>query len=121
MFDPKQSSDKLNVFGKEFAQVLGEGGSNKTGTTKVFATEKLSRQEIIDYAQTLAGAVPLEEKRTALGTIYVAKKDGMIINLREFSSSKDKTKARWTIDIINNEQVSNLQGKSKKPIEIKFR
>ncbi|MEH0904280.1 hypothetical protein V7J73_23850, partial [Klebsiella pneumoniae] len=53
--------------------------------------------------------------------IYVAKQDGMIINLREFSSSKDKTKARWTIDIINNEQVSNLQGKSKKPIEIKFR
>ncbi|HCI7040021.1 TPA: hemagglutinin [Klebsiella variicola subsp. variicola] len=81
----------------------------------------MSRQEIIDYAQTLAGAVPLEEKRTALGTIYVAKQDGMIINLRDFSSSKDKTKARWTIDIINNEQVSSLQGKSKKPIEIKFR
>lgn len=121
VFDPKQSSNKLNVFGKQFEQVLGEGGSNKTGTTKVFATEKLSRQEIIDYAQTLAGAVPLEEKRTALGTIYVAKQDGMIINLREFSSSKDKTKARWTIDIINNEQVNNLQGKSKKPIEIKFR
>ncbi|MGA6514464.1 hemagglutinin, partial [Klebsiella sp. K796] len=63
-----------------------------------------------------------ENIRSPLGTIiYVAKQDGMIINLREFSSSKDKTKARWTIDIINNEQVSNLQGKSKKPIEIKFR
>ncbi|WP_228011702.1 hypothetical protein [Serratia marcescens] len=121
VFDPKQNESKLNVFGQQFEQVLGEGGSNKTGTTKVFATEKLSRQEIIDYAQTLAGTVPLEEKRTALGAIYVAKKDGMTINLRDFSSSKDKTKARWTIDIINNEQVSNLQGKSKKPIEIKFR
>ncbi|HGW6094362.1 TPA: DUF637 domain-containing protein [Serratia marcescens] len=121
VFDPKQNESKLNVFGQQFEQVLGEGGGNKSGTTKVFATEKLSKQEIIDYAQSLAGAVPLEEKTTPLGLIYVAKKDGMTINLREFSSSKDKTKARWTIDIINNEQVSNLQGKSKKPIEIKFR
>ncbi|MCS3407625.1 DUF637 domain-containing protein [Serratia sp. AKBS12] len=121
VFDPKQNESKLNVFGQQFEQVLGEGGGNKSGTTKVFATEKLSKQEIIDYAQSLAGAAPLEEKITPLGLIYVAKKDGMTINLREFSSSMDKTKARWTIDIINNEQVSNLQGKSKKPIEIKFR
>ncbi|WP_404676790.1 hypothetical protein, partial [Raoultella ornithinolytica] len=53
VFDPKQSSDKLNVFGKEFAQVLGDGGSNIQGNTKVFATEGLSQQQIFDYAQSL--------------------------------------------------------------------
>lgn len=121
VFDPKQSSDKLNVFGKEFAQVLGDGGSNKYGTTKVFATEKLSERDILNYAQSLAGTVPLQEQKTPLGIVYYAKKDGMTINLRDFSRSKDDTKARWTVEIIKNEQLNNLQGKVKKPIEIKFR
>ena len=35
VFDPKQNESKLNVFGQQFEQVLGEGGSNKSGTTKV--------------------------------------------------------------------------------------
>ncbi|CAI0776406.1 Uncharacterised protein [Serratia proteamaculans] len=70
--------------------MLGEGGSNKYGTTKVFATEKLSRQEIIDYAQSLAGAVPLEEKKIPKGMVYFAKKDGVTINLREYSSRDEK-------------------------------
>lgn len=121
VFDPKQNESKLNVFGQQFEQVMGEGGSNKYGTTKVFATGKLSRQEIIDYAQSLAGTVPLEEKKTPKGMVYFAKKDGMVINLRDFSKSEDSTKARWTIEIIKNEQLNNLQGKVKKPIEIKFR
>ncbi|HID9099060.1 DUF637 domain-containing protein [Klebsiella variicola] len=121
VFDPNQSSDKLNVFGKEFAQVLGDGGSNKYGTTKVFATEKLSERDILNYAQSLAGPVPLQEQKTPLGIVYYAKKDGMTINLRNFSRSKDDTKARWTVEVIKNEQLNNLQGKVKKPIEIKFR
>lgn len=121
VFDPKQNESKLNVFGQQFEQVLGEGGSNKSGTTKVFATEKLSKQEIIDYAQSLAGTMPLEEIKTPKGMVYFAKKDGMVINLRDFSKSEDSTKARWTIEIIKNEQLNNLQGKVKKPIEIKFR
>ena len=116
-----QPDGSVTVFGKSIAQVLGEGWSNKYGTTKVFATEKLSRQEIIDYAQSLAGAVPLEEKKTPKGMVYFAKKDGVIINLRDFSKSEDDTKARWTIEIIKNEQLNNLQGKVKKPVEIKFR
>ncbi|HEI8867541.1 TPA: hypothetical protein SLG40_003075 [Serratia odorifera] len=101
--------------------MLGEGGGNKSGTTKVFATGKLSDREIIDYAQSLAGAVPLEEKKTPLGMVYYAKKDGVTINLRKYSSSDEKTKARWTIDIIGNESLEALQGKVKKRIEIKFR
>ncbi|BEM78915.1 hypothetical protein SME38J_30180 [Serratia marcescens] len=121
VFDPKQNESKLNVFGQQFEQVLGEGGGNKSGTTKVFATGKLSDREIIDYAQSLAGAVPLEEKKTPLGMVYFAKKDGVTINLREYSDSKKQTKARWTIDIIGNESLEALQGKVKKRIEIKFR
>lgn len=121
VFDPKQSESKLSVFGQQFEQVLGEGGSNKTGTAKVFATERLSEREIIDYAQSLAGAVPLEEKRTPLGTIYVAKKDGMTINLRDFSSSQEDTKARWTIDVIGDKSVTDVVGEKVKRVEIKFR
>ncbi|WP_228011726.1 hypothetical protein [Serratia marcescens] len=121
VFDPKQNESKLNVFGQQFEQVLGEGGGNKSGTTKVFATGKLSEREIIDYAQLLAGTVPLEELKTPNGIVYFAKNEGVTINLREYSSSKDETRARWTIDIIGNESLEALQGKVKKKIEIKFR
>ncbi|MGE0970615.1 hypothetical protein ACQFN5_12775 [Klebsiella sp. WOUb02] len=37
------------------------------------------------------------------------------------STSKDETKARWTIDIMGNESLEELQGKVKNKIEIKFR
>jgi filamentous hemagglutinin len=121
VFDPKQSESKLSVFGQQFEQVLGEGGGNKSGTTKVFATEKLSRQEIIDYAQSLAGAVPLEEKKTPKGMVYFAKKDGVTINLREYSDSKEQTKARWTIDIVGKSSVGDAVGQKVKKVEIKFR
>lgn len=63
----------------------------------------------------------LQEQKTPLGIVYYAKKDGMTINLRNFSRSKDDTKARWTVEVIKNEQLNNLQGKVKKPIEIMFR
>nr|WP_254603966.1 DUF637 domain-containing protein [Serratia marcescens] len=121
VFDPKQSESKLSVFGQQFEQVLGEGGGNKSGTTKVFATEKLSRQEIIDYAQSLAGTVPLEAKNTPQGMVYYAKKDGVTINLREYSDSKEQTKARWTIDIVGKSSVGDAVGQKVKKVEIKFR
>jgi hypothetical protein len=116
-----QPDGSVTVFGKSIAQVLGEGGSNKYGTTKVFATKKLSRQEIIDYAQSLAGAVPLEEKKTPKGMVYFAKKDGVTINLREYSDSKEQTKARWTIDIVGKSSVGDAVGQKVKKVEIKFR
>ncbi|HBV7340979.1 TPA: hypothetical protein MD501_003443 [Klebsiella variicola] len=121
VFDPKQSSDKLNVFGKEFAQVLGDGGGNKYGTTKVFATEKLSDRDIIDYAQSLTGGEPFKEVTTPLGTVYFSKKDGVTISLRDYSASEEKTNARWTIEILGNKDLQALQGKVQKKVEIKFR
>lgn len=108
VFDPKQSSDKLNVFGKEFAQVLGDGGSNIQGNTKVFATEGLSQQQIFDYAQSLTGGKPLIEIPTAPGRFYAKLDDGSTINLRNYSESSDKTKARWTIDVIGNQKLSEI-------------
>ncbi|ELH1429880.1 TPA: hypothetical protein I8637_003076 [Raoultella ornithinolytica] len=108
VFDPKQSSDKLNVFGKEFAQVLGDGGSNIQGNTKVFATEGLSQQQIFDYAQSLTGGKPLIEIPTAPGRFYAKLDDGSTINLRNYSESSDKTKARWTIDVIGNQKQSEI-------------
>lgn len=123
MCDKAQSDSKLNVFGKQIEQVLGTGGSNTSGTTKVFASQSLTDQDIISYAQSLAGDVLLEERKTPLGVIYIAKKEGRpTINLRNFSSSKEKTEARWTIDIINNEDVIKSTGKTSiDKVEIKFR
>ncbi|WP_428847987.1 hypothetical protein [Serratia marcescens] len=122
VFDPKQNESKLNVFGQQFEQVLGEGGSNKQGNTKVFATENLSKQEIFDYAQSLTGGKPLiEVRKDALWTVVLNEKTGEKLTLRSVSSSKEDTKARWTIDIIDNEQLNALQGKVKKRVEIKFR
>lgn len=109
------------MFGRQFEQVLGNGGGNKQGNTKIFATEQLSKQDIFDYAQSLTGGKPLIEIPTAPGRFYAKLDDGSIVNLRNFSESSDKTKARWTIDIIGNEKLNALQGKVKKRTEIKFR
>lgn len=109
------------MFGRQFEQVLGDGGGNKTGTTKVFATESMSKQDIFNYAQSLTGGVPLQEITTAPGRYYAVLSNGSTVNLRSVSKSKDETKARWTLEIIKNEQFNSLQGKVKKPVEIKFR
>ncbi|WP_152610451.1 hypothetical protein [Serratia marcescens] len=122
VFDPKQNESKLNVFGQQFEQVLGGGGGNKQGNTKVFATENLSKQAIFDYAQSLTGGKPLiEVRKDALWTVVLNEKTGEKLTLRSVSSSKEDTKARWTIDIIDNEHLNALQGKVKKRVEIKFR
>ena len=49
------------------------------------------------------------------------KKDGLTINLREYSSSDKKTEARWTIDIIGKSSVIDAFGKNVDQVEIKFR
>ena len=47
VYDRSKADNQLNVFGKLYDQVSGPGGSNVMGTTKVFATEKLSPEEIL--------------------------------------------------------------------------
>lgn len=53
--------------------------------------------------------------------VYYAKKDGVTINLREYSDSKEQTKARWTIDIVGKSSVGDAVGQKVKKVEIKFR
>ncbi|MFZ4255741.1 hypothetical protein [Raoultella terrigena] len=86
----------------------------------MFATEGLSQQQIFDYAQSLTVRKTLIEIPTAPGRFYAKLDDGSTINLRSYSEISDKTKARWTIDIIGNQKLSEIQG-GKGKIEIKFR
>ncbi|MGY4697737.1 hemagglutinin [Xylella fastidiosa subsp. sandyi] len=93
------------------------GGSNKAGNVKVLESEAFSDQKIREFAQQLAGDVPLKE--TNKKGVYVAKlSDGTKVTLRSVSSSNNETKARWTIDIRNNPSLSKAGNKK---IEIKFR
>ncbi|WP_367379043.1 DUF637 domain-containing protein [Yersinia mollaretii] len=117
IFDPKKPDTKLRVFGQLFESV---DISNKSGTTKIFATQRLTDHEIRSYALSLTGGIPLQEVRTAPGRFYAVLSDGSTVNLRNVSSSADITKARWTIEIIGNKQIEALQGKVKKKIEIKL-
>ncbi|MGO2440581.1 hypothetical protein [Serratia proteamaculans] len=121
LFDKTQSDGNVTVFGKSIAQVLGDGGSNRKGTTKVFASESLGDKEIYDYAQSLAGGLPLKEVRNSKGIVYYAKFEGKIINLRNYSTSAQESKARWTIDIIGNKDINKVSNLSDNKFEMKFR
>ncbi|TNV88551.1 hemagglutinin [Xylella fastidiosa] len=93
------------------------GGSNKAGNVKVLESEAFSDQKIREYAQQLAGDVPLKE--TSKKGVYRADlSDGTIVHLRSVSSSSNETKARWTIDIEKNPSLREIINKR---IEIKFR
>ncbi|WP_316501878.1 hypothetical protein [Klebsiella grimontii] len=104
-----------------FAPSLGDGGSNKKGTTKVLASESLNDKDIYTYAQSLAGSTPLIEVRNSKGVVYYAKYDGKIINLRNYSASAQESKARWTIDIIGNKDINKASNLSGNKFELKFR
>ncbi|MGO3395999.1 MAG: DUF637 domain-containing protein [Serratia proteamaculans] len=121
LFDKTQSDGNVTVFGKSIAQVFGDGGSNRKGTTKVFASESLGDKEIYDYAQSLAGGLPLKEVRNSKGIVYYAKFEGKIINLRNYSTSAQESKARWTIDIIGNKDINKVSNLSDNKFEMKFR
>ncbi|EWS76931.1 hypothetical protein FUT69_11295 [Xylella taiwanensis] len=92
------------------------GGSNKAGHVKVFKSEALTDQDIKNYAQQLAGDVPL--KQVSPG-VYLAKlSDGTSVRLRSVSSSQKETGARWTIDIEKNPSLMEITNKT---VELKFR
>ncbi|WP_261380142.1 DUF769 domain-containing protein, partial [Xylella fastidiosa] len=99
MLDKKNPRNELVIFGiKVKATPRGSvGGSNKSGTTKVFDSHALTDAQIKDYAQQLTGGVPL--KQTSRPGVYMAElSDGTKVTLRSESSSKASTQARWTID-----------------------
>ncbi|AIC10741.1 hemagglutinin [Xylella fastidiosa] len=84
---------------------------------KVLESEAFSDQKIREFAQQLAGDVPL--KQTSKKGVYRADlSDGTIVHLRSVSSSDQVTKARWTIDIENNPRLKQM---TRETVEIKFR
>nr|WP_268746656.1 DUF769 domain-containing protein [Xylella taiwanensis] len=93
-----------------------EGGSNKAGHVKVFDSQVLTDQDIKNYAQQLAGDVPLKQVRP--GVYNAELSDGTQVILRSVSSSNELTKARWTIDIDNNPSLREITNKK---VELKFR
>ena len=115
IFDKSNPSKDLTIDG----QTIRQGESiNNYGTTKVYEIQGLIDDQIRNYAQQLAGETPLNEVRPG---IYNAKlSDGTSITLREVSSSKTQTEARWTIDIKGNQQLSDNAYKYK-DVEIKFK
>lgn len=121
LFDKKQPNNRLSVFGKQFKQVLGEGGSDRKGKTKVFSSQSLTEREIFDFAQSLIGGGSLKEVMTPRGKVYFAKSGNMTINLRNYSNSSEETQARWTIDIIGNERIKDAAGIASNKYELKFR
>ncbi|MFL9491225.1 DUF637 domain-containing protein, partial [Acinetobacter baumannii] len=92
-------------------------------TTVILDSQKLTSNNIKEYAQQLAGTVPLKAVGNGDKQIYVATLgNGQQIRLRSVSSSASQTRARWTIDIQGNPGINNSLGLSpKEKIEIKFR
>ncbi|WP_213223405.1 hypothetical protein [Klebsiella grimontii] len=60
VFNKQNPNAELNVFGKSLQQVLGPRGSDTRGRTKVFASEKLTEDEIISFATSLTGGIPFK-------------------------------------------------------------
>ncbi len=107
----------LNPLVVEGIQLEAIPTSNKAGHVKLFASEMLTDQQIRNYAQKLAPGVPLKE--TSKKGVYRADlSDGTIVHLRSVSSSKESTKARWTIDIDKNPFLREV---TKERVELKFR
>ncbi|KXB18839.1 hemagglutinin [Xylella fastidiosa 6c] len=79
-------------------------------------SEAFSDQKIREYAQQLAGDVPL--KNVSPGVYRADLSDGTKVTLRSISKSKQETLARWTIDI---EKNPTLKGVTDQKIELKFR
>ncbi|CAM7645406.1 Putative hemagglutinin [Klebsiella michiganensis] len=122
VFNKQNPNAELNVFGKSLQQVLGPGGSDTRGRTKVFASEKLTEDEIISFATSLTGGIPFKESVLSEGRLMYAKiNDNQTINIRNFSTSSEITGARWTIEIIGNADIKSVSKTSLNRFEVKFR
>ncbi|HDY3606670.1 TPA: DUF637 domain-containing protein [Klebsiella michiganensis] len=122
VFNKQNPNAELNVFGKSLQQVLGPGGSDTRGRTKVFASEKLTEDEIISFATSLTGGIPFKEGVLSEGRLMYAKiNDNQTINIRNFSTSSEITGARWTIEIIGNADIKSVSKTSLNRFEVKFR
>ena len=122
VFNKQNPNAELNVFGKSLQQVLGPGGSDTRGRTKVFASEKLTEDEIISFATSLTTGISFKESVLSEGRLMYAKiNDNQTINIRNFSTSSEITGARWTIEIIGNADIKSASKTSLNRFEVNFR
>ncbi|CCF97518.1 hemagglutinin [Ralstonia solanacearum K60] len=89
-----------------------------SGTTKVFDSQNLTDQEIRNFAQQLAGDVPLVQKAPNVWLADLG--GGQTVTLRSVSSSQATTAARWTIDLRGSAQLQQVNS-AVKQFELKFR
>ncbi|MCT6315727.1 VENN motif pre-toxin domain-containing protein [Escherichia coli] len=103
IYDKSHPAGELTVDGQTIRQ---SSVSNRYGTTKVFESQTLTDKQIHNYAQQLAGDTPLKEVKSGIYTSKLS--DGSVITLRNISTSEGQTGARWTIDIRNNQKLTEL-------------
>ncbi|WDB22944.1 hemagglutinin repeat-containing protein [Escherichia albertii] len=115
IYDKSHPAGELTVDGQTIRQ---SSVSNRYGTTKVFESQNLTDKQIHNYAQQLAGDIPLKEVKSGIYTSKLS--DGSVITLRNISTSEGQTGARWTIDIRNNQKLTELGNKYSR-VEIKFK
>ncbi|HFO8519753.1 TPA: hemagglutinin repeat-containing protein, partial [Escherichia coli] len=115
IYDKSHPAGELTVDGQTIRQ---SSVSNRYGTTKVFESQNLTDKQIHNYAQQLAGDTPLKEVKSGIYTSKLS--DGSVITLRNISTSEGQTGARWTIDIRNNQKLTELGNKYSR-VEIKFK
>lgn len=120
LFKKTNSRNTLTIAGLDIKKGYNPVNSQ---TTVILDSQKLTSNNIKEYAQQLAGTVPLKAVGNGDKQIYVATLgNGQQIRLRSVSSSASQTRARWTIDIQGNPGINNSLGLSpKEKIEIKFR
>ncbi|WP_230950015.1 DUF769 domain-containing protein [Xylella fastidiosa] len=120
LIDKRHPNNQFIISGKQLEPLPYDpkvpGGSNKSGTTKVFPSEMLTDKEIRQYAETWARRAPFKEVKP--GVYFAEVSDGTKVTLRSVSSSDQVTKARWTIDIENNPKLKEITDKK---VEFKFR
>ncbi|WP_349914752.1 DUF637 domain-containing protein [Acinetobacter pittii] len=117
LFTKTNSRNTLTIAGLDIKKGYNPVNSQ---TTVILDSQKLTSNNIKEYAQQLAGTVPLKAVGNGEKQIYMANlSNGQQIILRNISSSAAATKARWTLEIKNNPSLKSISSKDK--YEIKFR
>ncbi|WP_443114246.1 hemagglutinin repeat-containing protein [Herbaspirillum seropedicae] len=120
IFNKATTNNAITINGEKIeATPMGApGGSNLSGSTKVFESQHLTDQQIFGYATQLAGSSPLVQKAPNVWLADLG--GGQTVTLRSISSSQGATAARWTIDLRGSPQLQNINP-SIKQFELKFR
>lgn len=118
LFNKASPANTISINGKT---VIEGANPLNSKTVKIMDSQKLTDSDIMQYAQELAGNVPLRE--VAHGRFVADLGNGQQIRLRNVSSSQQQTGARWTVDVQANSKINTVLGlkNSNSGVEIKFR